>query len=163
MKRLMVLTLVLGMASAANAGLTLIDNGNGTFGIASDTGFSVPTDNTSYMVISDGAIFPSGGSVTAAAPADSYIYDDAAGAGAPVDDGYNGVWGDISDIHSTKVYAAGIYIDGIKYDPWSTISLYTLDLDWNPTFVESITLTIPEPMTLSILGLGGLFLRRRSK
>jgi hypothetical protein len=161
MKKLLALLVVCVLASVANAGLVIVDNLDGTFGIASSTSFSVPTDNTSYMAVSN-TTFPTGGTITAAAPADAYIYDDAAGAGAPVDDGFNGVWGDISDIHTTKVYAAGTYINNIQAAVGVTVSLYTLDLDWNPTFVESVTLT-PEPMTMGLLGLGGLFLRRRSK
>jgi len=169
MKKLLVLVLVCALASVANAtlNLSLVDNGDGTFGIQQTGTFSaLPSpaygDSTNFIVASSDALaFPSGGTITAAAPVNSYINDGPAG--APVPEGMDGAFGWIGTILTTGQTdtAGGVYINNIHSAIGDTVVLFTMDPDWNAaTEVARITL-VPEPMTMGLLGLGALFLRRR--
>jgi hypothetical protein len=166
MKMLTALVLVLGLASAANAALSLsiIDNGDGTFGIMQTVTFTAPADNTYFMVVANTAgTIPTGGVITAAAPGNSFIYDGAVDAGAPVPVNMDGVWGYIGKVlPSGKDFPGGLYIEDIQCAPRVTVQLYTIDDNWEfaTPMGKAVTLT-PEPITVLLLGLGSLFLRRR--
>ena len=171
MKKLVVLTLVLGMASLANAGLVLAVDGVvgnaevntgavAQIGVWNDTaGPGAGHDN--FLHISTGADatwtgdtgFPSppgfGGTAT-------YLGLNDLGAGLV----------DIMELN-TGVATADPYGVGVisfaDYLAGSTEEEVTITLlDDGFGYLDSITITqVPEPVTMALLGLGGLFLRRR--
>ena len=175
MKKLLVFVLVVAMVSAANAALSLqiVDNyalnpipaNLGKFGIESTTAYALaPDDNLSFVAITAGPIYPTGGTVLPAAPAATSINDDAVGVGGvPLPVGWDGVWGFIGVVAVGPVTVpAGLYIDGITASAGDTVKLYSVDgFTWELGPVLDTVTLVPEPMTLALLGLGGLFLRRR--
>jgi hypothetical protein len=188
MKKLLALMLVFGLASLANA-MTLQISVNGQpappdteiwltpsetirLDIYSPDGY-VSGDDTYFALVVDpmyGTI--TGGAPTAAAPPDSGIYGpsvqtDVPGWIALPDDG---PYGSILNIAGTAV-DPGTYIDDfifhcedILFD--TVISLYS-DPAFDPgttTLEDQIIIhNIPEPATMALLSLGGLFLLRRRK
>lgn len=165
MKKLLVLTLVLGLASAANAVIIEVDGQRQEAVVDPDTSVVVTiigedTANIlAYVIVDEGGLGAlSGVEVLAGAgnQAGAEAYTEA-GWGA----GYN------ITVASTSVptnVAIGpqftlnySYSGDIAANP-TTISLY-IDPEYvAPAAQISI---VPEPMTVLLLGLGGLFLRRR--
>jgi hypothetical protein len=167
MKKLIALVLVLGSASAAAADLSLVDNFDGTFGIKQTGTFTSPWDDSYFVAVGNNPeSFPSGGTITAAAPDYfTYINDGAVENGVPIPEGWDGVWGWIGTLLSsgTRDFAGGIYIDDIQAAVGDTIKLYYLDPEWiTATFVTQVTLT-PEPMTMCLLGLGAAIAIRKHR
>jgi len=164
MKKLLVLALVLSVATMANAALSLslVNNGDGTANIVQTGTFVAPTDNTYFCVVA--AVFPTGGVVGPdPTPTTAYIGGDPASGyvAGMIPEGFDGIWGEVGQLvaSGTANIAGGTYFSGITFT--GETSLYLIAGDWGSvTFVNSI---VPEPMTMGLLGLGGLFLRRRSK
>jgi hypothetical protein len=162
MKKFLVMLLVLGLSSMANAALKFNDQGPGNLSIESDAPFTA-ADNTYVWVVSDG-VTPTGGALTAGAPPNSTWFGDSSSSG--MDDviagllgkaagTVTGVWGSYAE--TTGETAAAIYTDGITMgaEAWlfgSVDFANFTELDY-----------IPEPMTMSLLGLGGLALLRRRR
>jgi hypothetical protein len=164
MRKLLVLTLVLGMATAANA---VIVNVNGQTGevlvmpgeVAAITVVSEDTANwLGYLIVPEGQA----GALSNAAVTD--LAGDAALAGAAAyteagwGAGYELATGGTAStpagvgVQFTLDYSYADYVEG------TTLQLF-VDPDYDvPAAAVSI---IPEPMTVVLLGLGGLFLRRR--
>jgi hypothetical protein len=165
MRKLLVLVLVLGIASVANAALT-IDEGAGsalpdgtlTIGIVSD-------DTSSWyglLVIDPGGDGSLTNGVDLAAAGDLgsimiFTYDIGIGFGY-----------DMTADGLTVLPSAGTQFEvdwdttGLMAGDSATISLYANGN--TDTAVDTAVVTvIPEPMTVALLGLGGLFLLRRRK
>ena len=161
MKKILVLMLVLGMASFASAGLTMTETagdglsadyigaGNGTVGVSAFVAIIGTTDDTTMTMLYTG---------NAAGTTDYTAYTSLVSAaeyyvGASIDTLY---LIEFADITATPPSADGLLAQ------WSGNEgdeMYLLDGSYF-TVISSHTF-VPEPMTLALLGLGGLFLRRR--
>jgi hypothetical protein len=156
MKKVLVLTLVLGLAGIANATLSLVP----------DAASIVIGDSVTISVVSDtdasyGAWLD---------PADNGVgtFGDlmilsGAGVDASKDFSYAPWWGfEAKSFNPAAPIVAGSHFtidftgtaEGV-----ATLTLYEFD---GVTPIQAVDITVtPEPMTLGLLGLGGLFLRRR--
>jgi hypothetical protein len=183
MKKLLVLALVLSMATMASAALQITAGGdrNATeitllpsdiieLGIWTDAQISAGIGESGGwgLVISNVATISGGVSLFPTEPGIS-IFDDIVGnLGLPVPEGTNGVGGMIliTGVIANIPGQADIY-NGITIHcngPGdAVISLVLANDDYSAfTVVDSIIVhQIPEPFTMGLLGLGGLFLRRR--
>jgi hypothetical protein len=69
---------------------------------------------------------------------------------------------DVVDISDPITQPNGLVIDGLRFhcEGLGDVTLTLMDLDLN-VFDSQVIHQIPEPITMVLLGLGGLFLRRR--
>ncbi len=166
MKKLIFFLLVVGITSAANARMVLeLAHGDAdTLDIVAAVGFS-NGDDIYFAVVGDTSeVIISGGTVGTVAPPDTIIRDDpqAYGFCAPPLDG---IWGFIGGVVAAPL-PAGVIIEEIN---WSLVGgatyaeVYLIVTPDFATFDTLDTITVPEPMTVVLLGLGGLLalLRRR--
>jgi hypothetical protein len=163
MKKLLILALVLGMTSAASAALSLGGVINGTIDVDTTGIVTVESDDTlgweGYIGFDYTVVGVSGCVATSKAGQDSFVVAD------PL--GYLGYYhiqaADMSEPFDSVV--AGVQFEISVYGA-NLGDVYTIDR-WNTawdTILESGTVTVvPEPMTIALLGLGGLFLLRRRK
>lgn len=168
MKKIIFLMLVVGTASVANA-MTLkitTDFHAATLDIVDTEGYTVGDDIYWALVGNSSKIIFSGGSVVAGvAPTDSGIYGYNAQSVGFCSAPYDGVWGFIGDI-AGQATGPGTYIDEIN---WILVGGTTVYSDWlaliGTTDFAAFTILweIPEPMTLALLGLGGLMLLRQRR
>jgi len=164
MRRLFVLILVLGLASAANAVFIQVDGQVGdSFEVQENATITVVGEDTSswlgYIVVEDG----SGGVLSTAVTLDAAGN---IGAASPYSEAG---WGTGYEL-TVGMSPGGV--PAIGAGPQFTIgftgavgSTARVSLFLDPEFtipVASVLLTVvPEPMTVLLLGLGGLFLPRR--
>jgi hypothetical protein len=186
MKKLLVLALVLSMATMASAALTLQLSVNGDkepldsmivvtevpSGILTldiwTTAMIAPGIGEGYFAVlaqTQGASIMGGYTNF---PGDMAIYDDAAGSGLLVPEGMNGPFGAIGLAVSASIAAGSTLFDGIIFHCEGMgdviVSLFEINGDTGEIIapLDSVVIhQIPEPLTLGLLGLGGLFLRRR--
>ncbi|MFA5553995.1 MAG: PEP-CTERM sorting domain-containing protein [Phycisphaerae bacterium] len=180
MKKILVLAIVLTIASLANAitlqisgydGAPLQQSETVALGINTPDGF-VQGDGLFWgLIVSNGPGTLSGGSVIIPpAPDAAMILDPEDYADLAELFGYSGassVFGSIDTFQADEQYTApsGLYFNNILFhcDGLGDVTLHLVTTIGFESFdvVDSITISqIPEPMTLSLLGIGGLLLRR---
>jgi hypothetical protein len=161
MKKVLVLTLVLGLAAVANATVTLSSSAldvpmgtSVTLTVSSDTASSYG----GYIALTDLVAGAFGQmSILPGSGPDAAIEDEA------IYPGYEGVWYfSAASFNPSDPIIAGDHFQ-IDYTAQDGSSLVAIQLwDFSEAVVQTINLqNTPEPMTLGLLGLGGLFLRRR--
>jgi hypothetical protein len=162
MNRLLVLMLALGMATVANAVLIEVDGYIGEAIFPPDpvvTVIVVGEDTSSwlgYLIVDAGGsgwlsnaeVLPGAGDLASAV---AYIDEPDWGLGYELTAAASPTGSIAAGPRFTVDYSRG---EGRQ---WTTISLY-LDPEYE---VPAAQVWIPEPMTVMLLGLGGLFLRRR--
>jgi len=168
MKKLLILALVLGFASSASAAISLdpsgaIDVPAGSYSLNVFSDDTMPYER--FLAITDATY----GGITAIA-----ILGTAGGDAAMTDLGamltYDSVWSvnaldlnpdpDPGDILTGNQFTASVGFTGAAIGQNLIIEL----LDGNLNVLDSMTYNgVPEPMTIALLGLGGLFLLRRRK
>ena len=170
MKKLLIIMLVLGIATAANAALSWeIRESDGTTVVADTTKLQLDDDYVLVLMAADGdepkdgGIYPGDWSkITVSNPQVGANNGDL-GTNAAYLSGYE--WGIAeSGAANTQTVTTG---DMASWDfsadteGTGSFDFYDYDVAWY-TAVGSQTFTIvPEPITIALLGLGGLFLRRR--
>jgi len=184
MKKLLIFMLVLGMASLANAALQI-----SVGGVKEPIDSEIIVAPSDYLVLdiwTDANISQGVAEVYWALAADVAkativkgvalvidpaitIENDARGEGMmPLPDAENGVWGMLGLVTVPSIPAGTTIFDEILFHCEQlgdvTVNLYGTH-DWVIfTPLDSVVIhQIPEPATIALLGLGGLFLRRRNK
>ncbi len=168
MKKVLVLMLVFGFASMATAGLSLWVNGAPS---ESSDIYLISSDVIWIDVYNDGSVDQSFGYISIQGGPGSWTGGYAMGPAATVSYAYTYYYGPYPGLGDTWVLIDA-YADTSK-NQVGIISSYEFhcdDLgDVTLNYVDSalglmdtlIIHQIPEPMTIGLLGLGGLFLRRR--
>jgi hypothetical protein len=162
MKKLMILALVVGMASLASAGLSLDIAVPGQVSAASDGADAYVgwiTWSSELAVVSHGLTAGAG----SLAWADDYSVNNGGDLGQPsigsvyvINFGPGSVTGDLVAGSHYTVEFAGVQFGAID-NGLGRVDLISEDL----STIIATTYVTPEPMTMALLGLGGLFLRRR--
>jgi hypothetical protein len=159
MKKLLALTLVLGMASTAGATLTLVpehlylqpNGGTGTIQVVSD----VDGGYDGWIELVDLSVADYDGDPVIIVPGVPPHYISR----------YDGHWYSfiIASLDPGNPILAGAHINinliGVS-EGTTTVNIYD---SLGVTLLDSATIWVPEPMTIAMLGLGGLFLLRRRK
>ena len=162
MKKVLVLALVLGLASAASADLTLVDVPTDPISIGDTIAITLNNSEdgsySGWLEITNQAVADYDGD-----PVFTAAGDPAGNSGLTTYVAYPGWYQfDVASFDTGNPIVAGdhlvINIAGVS-EGTSVLNLYASD---GVTLLDSASITvIPEPMTIALLGLGGLFLRRR--
>jgi len=173
MKKLLVLALVLGIAGFASAGLALKYNGadvdpmnpmvipdGGLIDIQMDyTGvdyYVAIVSNTVFALVGNASVMPDlSGEVLPS------IFDSGSALVAGVDAGFDGpIWTIASSTGAVKPMASFFTIAGAQKGIYQVLLVKDDGQGMYSTKMGEVIVT-PEPMTMLLLGLGGLFLRRK--
>ncbi len=165
MRKFFILIMVLGMASAANAVIIEVDGQTAdAVNIGETAVITVVSEDASswlgYILVdagSPGVLSDITNLDAAGNMADFSPYSDDYGTGYE----FNVAMSPGGDPAIAVGYQFTMTFSGALLDETSTISLY-VDPDVTPAASVVVTV-IPEPMTILLLGLGGLFLRRRKQ
>ena len=178
MKKLLILTFVLAIVSIANAGLQISVNGDKN---PQDLQYNAASEDLTLDIWTDALIEPTvgegwwaltaqttdasitGGVILVVGEPGLGIYP---GPVPAVAAGENGVYGTIALSTLPSIAADTTIYDSINFHCNSendvTVSLLFGSQIGAWTLVDSVVISqVPEPMTLSLLGLGGLLLRRK--
>lgn len=167
MKKIVILMLVLGLATAANAAVSWeFRDEAGTTAIT-----SVDITSPNFTIVISGS-YPAGGAgqfnlydavgpggdadfVTGATPGPAL---GSLGALSILDTAFDGYTVNYADTAAQSGVVATLTLTALQ------IGLLTVD-NWNTAFTEVLDSAsipiVPEPMTIALLGLGGLFIRRK--
>jgi len=179
MKKLLILMLVMGMASTANAALKLVSSAGNTL---DPTGVFFPS--STLIGIDNDTAAPNQGQITVLAidiagpggwtGVENIYTPPSLGDGGT--GGYYGIvagadtgfpfdadmWASDLAVASPEPYGLGVLADyEFQCTGLGEVTIYLYAQDF-ATVLDTLTITqIPEPITFALLGLGGLFLRRR--
>ncbi len=163
MKKLLALMLVLGMASFANAALILSINGDTTQDV-----ISIPVSGNVTIDVYQTTDSPAEWWLGYTGPgewmrATAHLYIPPAPDTMVVDDGgYGAVWFQGRIPTATVNYDPGKWFDVDFHCTGLGDAIITLYAANGETVLDTATIhQIPEPAMIALLGLGGLFLRRR--
>ena len=163
MKKLLVLVLVLALASVANAWILSYNEGTSVVTVTAEAADAKTDMYLALLVDSAGVLSNFGFDANAPESAVSFLSTPDGGMPSPLDTLQGELWNftDSSEpyeypvgpwFHATFAFAAG--------PAASTVSLYEWYEGDNSAILRAI-ITIPEPATMALLCIGGLFLRRR--
>jgi hypothetical protein len=162
MKKLFVLLMVVGMVSVANAGLVLVAPTPPTQVSIQTDPIDSSADPASVFIAATGTVHLDAGTMlyTGSAAAITPFSDDPdaiAGASALVGVPVTRI--DLVELQDLAVPPLQVKGVAVTYNVMSGQGLvYMLDLDLTQSLGSVV---IPEPVTITLLGLGGLLLRRR--